>query len=71
MAKRRDLNPRIACKDPEERKQELVALKKFYSMYRESLSRWRSGDKKVKFPHGTYKMRIFAKVNCLGPDESG
>ena len=45
----------------------IVAVQKrreFHVRYRESLKRWRDGDRDVVFPAGTWFMRVFHRVRC-------
>lgn len=53
------------CRNPDFRKKELEALKLFRLEYREAFEAFRSGDRDVVFPAGTFKMRRDAGVNCV------
>lgn len=59
-----ELNPRIKCKDPQQRKTALAQLKQHWSDYRVAFARYRQGDKDVEFPAGTYRMRVVYGVRC-------
>jgi len=61
---RRNLSPRIACKVTEHRVRALNGLARFLDRYREAWTRWRNGDREVKFPLGTYAMRVREGVRC-------
>jgi len=61
---RRNLSPRIACKATEHRVRALDDLARFLDRYREAWARWRNGDRQVKFPLGTYAMRVREGVRC-------
>lgn len=67
----RGLNPRIACRDKWKRVESLTALKSFLQHHREALLRYlealklpRSVHKTVRFPRGTYLMRVRFGVAC-------
>lgn len=64
---RRELNPRVACRDKWARIEALQRLREFTCAYRSAWHRWRSGDRDVLFPHGTYALRMYAGVCCTGP----
>ena len=68
--RRRGLSPRVSAKAKEERLKALSDLYEFHRKYRKALKRWLSGDRKVVFPCGTYKMRVFFHVACE-PFEDG
>lgn len=57
--------PRIAASDPRVRRAALARIKSFLRSYREALLTWKSGDKQVLFPPGTYWLRHHAGVLCL------
>ena len=61
---RRNLNPRIACKDKWKRIEILQRLKEFLKDYRIAWKRFCAGERDVVFPAGTYKMREFYGVKC-------
>ena len=44
----------------------LVRWKAFLERYRAALAAWRSGNREVVFPYGTYWMRVFHKAPCEG-----
>lgn len=60
------LKPRIAARDTWRRIEALLRLKSFEKEYRDALARWRSGDRSVVFPAGTYLMRIMHGAMCAG-----
>ncbi len=64
---RRGLNPRVAGALESTRIAAIRRLKSFWSLYEEARRRWRDGARNVLFPHGTYGLRVFAKVQCRGP----
>ncbi len=64
---RRGLNPRIAGILESTRVAALRRLKIFWASYRQARERWRDGARNVLFPHGTYGLRVYAKVRCRGP----
>ena len=61
---RRKLNPRVACKDEEKRREALGRLVQFRSAYRAALQRLRDGARRVVFPPGTYLLRVHLGVAC-------
>jgi REP element-mobilizing transposase RayT len=48
-------------------RKEKQALRDFRSAYKKALDEWRSGNRAVVFPAGTYAMRVLHKVN-IAPD---
>ncbi len=62
--RRRGLDPRIAAADPEERVEALARLREFRRAYRQALARLRAGERRVRFPHGTYLLRVHLGVAC-------
>jgi REP element-mobilizing transposase RayT len=60
------VKPRIAARDKWKRIEGLLRLKSFVQAYRQSQSGWRSGDRDVVFPAGTYLLRILHGVHCAG-----
>jgi REP element-mobilizing transposase RayT len=63
---RRRLSPRVACRDKWKRLETLGRLVGFRSEYAAALQAWRSGDRGVPFPAGTYLMRVAHGVVCAG-----
>jgi REP element-mobilizing transposase RayT len=63
---RRNLNPRIAARDPETRIAALEQRKAFVASYREARVARRAGDTSVIFPAGTYLLRVEHGVPCVG-----
>jgi len=66
-APRRQLNPRVACSDPERRVLILARLKTFEAEYRECYRQWRQGARDVIFPSGTYQLRVVHGAACRAP----
>ena len=58
QAPRRKLRPHLACKDKARMKEERILLKRFREDYHAMLNRLREGDRSVKFPEGTYRLRL-------------
>jgi hypothetical protein len=61
---RRDLNPRVACRNKWKRIEALLALKEFRRTYREAFEAWRAGLREVVFPPGTWLMRVQHLARC-------
>lgn len=61
---RRELNPRVACRDKWKRIEALLRLKRFISDYREAWSRYARGVRDTEFPAGTYWMRLMHGARC-------
>ena len=59
------LRPHLACKDKERMKAERVRLKQFRVDHEKMRVRLRSGDRKVEFPEGTYRLRLLG-LRCKG-----
>ncbi len=59
------LNPRVACRDKWRRIEALQRLKSFLDAYREAWEAFKSGDREVCFPTGTYWMRRHAGMPCI------
>lgn len=64
---RRGINPRVAAVDKWRRIEALQRLKAFLSAYREAWLSFAAGDRDVRFPFGTYGMRLRFGVMCNGP----
>jgi len=64
---RRKLNPRVACRDKWRRIEALQRLTNWTASYRDALAAFMAGDRSVRFPYGTYAMRIRFGVLCNGP----
>jgi REP element-mobilizing transposase RayT len=62
------LKPRVAAKSKWARIEALQRLKAFLVKHRDAFIAWSKGAADVLFPHGTYRMRIFARVRCEPPD---
>jgi putative transposase len=61
---RRVLNPRVACRNKWGRIEALLRLREFATAYREAFAVWRSGMRQVRFPPGTWKMRVVHAACC-------
>jgi len=57
------INPRVASRCKELRREALNAIRAFWRAYAEALAEYRA----VVFPAGTYKMRVFFNVPCHPP----
>ena len=64
---RRGLNPRVAGRNKWRRIECLQRLKGFLAEYRRAWLRFSEGDRSVRFPYGTYGMRVHLHVSCSGP----
>jgi len=67
----RKRNPHIAAKRPTTRMAAIERLRTFRAEYAVALERWRGGKRRVRFPAGTYQMRVYFRVSChhvAGPD---
>lgn len=63
---RRGLNPRVAARDRWKRIEALGRLKSFLAEYQTALRAWRQGRRSVRFPEGTYLMRVAHGAACAG-----
>jgi REP element-mobilizing transposase RayT len=61
---RRQLSPRLACRDKWKRIEALQRLVEFRRAYAEALASWRAGVRGVLFPAGTWLMRVLHGVPC-------
>jgi putative transposase len=61
---RRDMNPRVACRDRWKRIEALLRLKTFLSDYRAAWCRYARGLRDTIFPVGTYWMKVLHGVPC-------
>jgi hypothetical protein len=61
---RRQLRPRIACRNPALRREALCRLRAFLVDYRDALDGLRKGLTAVIFPRGTYWLRVNLHVCC-------
>lgn len=61
------INPTLACADKWRRIAAIRDHQAFQQAYREARLRWKEGDRSVTFPHGTYLLRLTAKVLCAPP----
>lgn len=65
-ARRRQLRPHLACKDPGRRAKELESLCAFRCAYAAALREWLDGELTTVFPPGTYRMVLLgAKGDAL------
>jgi putative transposase len=62
--KRFTLRPSIACKSKWARIARLQGDEAWLSRYRDALARLRAGETGVRFPCGTWKMRVYYSVDC-------
>lgn len=60
---RRELDPNIAARDKWPRIEAILSLKAFRDEYKNLRRRWLGGDK-VRFPAGTWWLRVYAGVAC-------
>ena len=61
---RRNLNPRVACRDKRKRLAALDRMKRFQLRYREALRRLAQGAADVVFPAGTWQLARLGVVRC-------
>ena len=61
---RREMSPRVACRNKWARIEALGRLKAFVDSYTDAWQRYREGKRDVVFPHGTYWLRVYASVTC-------
>jgi hypothetical protein len=62
--RRRELRPRVACRDKWKRIEALGRLVEFLRCYRKAWNAWRTGALGVVFPAGTYLVRVTHGVAC-------
>lgn len=60
--KRFNINPKVAAKNKWLRMEAIARNKAFLLQYKQALKRWRDGDRDVRFPYGTYALRIHSAV---------
>ena len=63
--------PTVAAKDSTLRARMIRKLTSFRQAYRDALERWRSADRGVTFPFGTYWMCRFHRARCATPLPAG
>ncbi len=63
---RRVLNPRIGARDKWKRIEALGRLVEFLAAYRVAFRALRAGLRDVRFPAGTYRLRVLGAVACEG-----
>lgn len=61
---RRELSPRVACRNKWKRIEALQRLGEFRRAYRNALASWRAGLRQVLFPPGTWQMRVLHGAPC-------
>jgi hypothetical protein len=61
---RRELEPRVAAKDEQQRLDALMRLKVFLLAYRAAWKSFAKGARGTVFPHGTYGLRVAYGVRC-------
>ena len=66
---RRNLRPRVACREKWSRIAWLKEIKVFLEEYREAFFQFSSGLRDVVFPVGTYLMRVRFAVACHDPPD--
>jgi len=65
FAQRRQMSPRIACKNKWARIEAIQRATTFVEAYREALKRFMAGEKDVEFPLGTYWMVRYVGACCV------
>jgi putative transposase len=63
-APRRTPSPQVACRSTHIRVRLLANLRQFRTRYREAWLAWRVGDRNIRFPAGTYAMRVHQGAKC-------
>jgi putative transposase len=63
-APRRNPNPHVACRSTHIRVRMLAQLRQFRARYREAWLAWRTGDRTIHFPAGTYALRVQQGAAC-------
>jgi len=58
------LRPSVACRSKWARIARLQQNKSWHAQYVDVLSRFRAGETSVRFPYGTWKMRVYYSVDC-------
>ena len=61
------ISPCVACRNKWRRIECLQRNRAWSGEYAQALGAWRSGNRDVEFPHGTYKMRVLHGVRCAPP----
>jgi len=64
---RRNLNPRVACRDKHKRLTSIDRLKRFQQRYQQALEQWAVGVRDVLFPAGTWQLVQLGVVRCEPP----
>jgi len=68
--KRFSLRPTIACKSKWTRIAHVQQYKAWLERYRTALDRLRAGESDVRFPYGTWKMRVYYAFACDPPPDA-
>jgi REP element-mobilizing transposase RayT len=63
---RRNLSPLVAVRNKWKRVEVLARLAEFRRAYREALLAWKAGSRDVRFPPGTWQMRVHHAAACTG-----
>jgi hypothetical protein len=63
----RKRRPTFASRDPGRRRAALHRLRVFRAAYRIAFERWRAGQRDVRFPEGTYQLRVIHAVSAGPP----
>ena len=64
---RRNLNPRVACRNEHKRLAAMDRLKCFLRSYKQALEQWAAGVRDVLFPAGTWQLVQLGLVRCEPP----
>jgi hypothetical protein len=59
--------PSFASRDPNRRRAALRQVRIFRTAYRVAFDCWRAGQRAVRFPEGTYQLRVVHAVSCGPP----
>ena len=65
VEKRRKISPRVAGQNCFLKEIYLDFIRSFEEQHRSALQSWRSGDRSVKFPPGTWWMRAFHNASIM------
>ena len=63
--------PRFSIRDPERRRAAIARWRGFLLAYFEAFHQWRNGNRKVRFPEGTWMMKRAHSAPCEPPLPSG
>ena len=64
---KRTLKPRIACKNPQVRRDRVANLTLFFVVYRDKWALYREGRRNLKFPPGTFNIHEVHGMPCDAP----